>query len=1049
MSQSLFQIYNASAGSGKTFTLVKSYLKILLVSKSAFSFNRILALTFTNKAVAEMKSRIIESLMQFASEDILTKPTPLFENLITELEVDAEFIHNKSKSLLETIIHNYASFNVSTIDKFNHSLIRTFALDLNLPVNFEVELDSQGLLSKAVDNLISQAGSNKDLTKILVDFAIEKADDNKSWDITLEFNTVANLLLKESDIPYLNSFKQKSLSDFGKLRKSLHQNSKLLEEQITEKCDKALDLILQNPLEESDYNRKTLPSHFKKVKIAPSSSHYNNKLGENLSNNTSIYKKTLDDSKKATIESILPEINTLYNAVKSLVFEHIFLKNALNNITPLSVLNAISQSLNTIKKEDDLLLISEFNSLISNEIKSQPAPFIYERIGEKFKHFFIDEFQDTSQLQWENLIPLIDNSITSVNDHNQIGSAMIVGDAKQAIYRWRGGKAEQFINLYNGHIPFHIENSSVSVNNLPTNYRSCKNIVSFNNSFFDWVSTNCFSNPTHSKIYDQAKQNTHIEEDGFVEISFLKLQDEDKTELYCLEVESSIKRAIENGFTYNDICIIVRKSKSGIAIAQHLNTVDIPIISSESLLLSNSKDVVFIDSILRQSVENSNNELKLEALNYIAIKLLPEDKHHDFFIKLLPLDQTQLFEQLKTLGIEFNWNLCLQLPIYESVEYIIRSFNLHENSNAYIQFYLDEILDFSQKSSSISEFLEYWDRKKDKLSIVAPEGDNAVQIMTIHKSKGLEFPVVIFPFANEKIYYEKGPKTWFPVDPENYSGFNWLYLNYNKDLSQVEPVGEQLHIERQSTLELDSINLLYVVLTRAVEQLYIISEYKPNSKNELQENTYQSLLFNYLNNKSLWNSNQLVYTFGNEKREQSAKPLKSNTLQKQFISVSRTQHNLNILTKSGSLWDTHQGSAIAKGNLVHDIMAEIKSETDIEDAIKRFLSKGQLSEEQAQLLSLKIKKLLLHPKLKPLYTVGLQSFNERDIICDNGQLLRPDRIVFLNTSEIAIIDYKTGKHNPLYEQQLQIYQDALQKMGYGIKAKILVYINDDITVKEF
>ncbi|OIQ27732.1 MAG: hypothetical protein BM564_11685 [Bacteroidetes bacterium MedPE-SWsnd-G2] len=1049
MSQPLFQIYNASAGSGKTFTLVKSYLKILLSSKSAFSFNKILALTFTNKAVGEMKSRIIESLMQFSSEDILTNPTPLFDNLKTELDVNAEFIHEKSKLLLETIMHNYASFDVSTIDKFNHSLIRTFALDLNLPVNFEVELDSQGLLSKAVDNLISQAGSNKELTKTLVDFAIEKADDNKSWDITLEFKAIANLLLKESDIPFLNSIKQKSLSDFSELRKALNQRINQLEEQIILNSDKAIDLLTQPPLEETDYTRKTLPNHFKNAKKRPSSALYSNKLGENLSNNTGIYKKSIDDDKKAIIDSILPEITALYTDTKALVFDFIFIKNALKNITPLSVLNAISKSLNTIKKEDDLLLISEFNSLISDEIKSQPAPFIYERIGEKFKHFFIDEFQDTSQLQWENLTPLIDNSITGVNDQNQTGSAMIVGDAKQAIYRWRGGKAEQFIKLYNGHIPFQIEKSSVSIKNLPTNYRSCKSIVTFNNQFFDWVSANSFSNETHSQIYAQAHQEIHLEEEGFVELSFLDIKNEDKTELYCLEVESTINKALENGFSYHDICIIVRKSKSGIAIAQHLNAVDIPIISSETLLLSNSKEVNFIDAILRQTTESENSELKLDVLNYIAEQQLPTDKHHDFIARLIPLDQNQMFNQLSELNIEFNWNLCLQLPLYESVEYIIRRFNLNNSSNAYIQFYLDEVLDFSQRSSSISEFLEYWDRKKDKLSIVAPEGDNAVQIMTIHKSKGLEFPIVIFPFANEKIDYEISPKTWFPVSPENYSGFNWLYLNYNKEIAQVNATGEQLHLERQSTLELDSINLLYVVLTRAVEQLYILTEFKPNKQNTLPEKTYQSLFFNYLNSNGLWSPEQMVYQFGIRARSLKAKQLKSNTLQKLLISVSRSAHNLNIITKSGVLWDTNQESAIAKGNLIHDIMAEIKTTADIENALGRFVNKGELSQEQAGLLSVKIKELILHPSLKSLYQIGLNSYNERDIITAEGQRLRPDRIVFLTDNEVSIIDYKTGKHNPIYEQQLQSYQDVLQKMGYVVKAKILVYINDDITVKEF
>ena len=250
-----------------------------------------------------------------------------------------------------------------------------------------------------------------------------------------------------------------------------------------------------------------------------------------------------------------------------------------------------------IELNSDLLLISEFNSIISNEINAQPAPFIYERIGEKFKHYFIDEFQDTSQLQWQNLIPLVDNALSGENLKGETGSAMIVGDAKQAIYRWRGGKAEQFIDLYSKKVkPFVI---TQEVKNLPTNYRSTKSIVNFNNAFLKHVSDFAFSNIEHQTIYKNSHQDQFIKEDGYVELSFLdiKNEDEDKDELHCQKVFETIEKVKANGFDLKDICVITRKSKEGIAIAEYLSSRQIPVISSESLLLKNSPEVNFINSI--------------------------------------------------------------------------------------------------------------------------------------------------------------------------------------------------------------------------------------------------------------------------------------------------------------------------------------------------------------------------------------------------------------------------------------------------------------------
>lgn len=1044
-----FTIYNASAGSGKTFTLVKDYLKILFLSKNSIAFKNILALTFTNKAVAEMKGRIIYTLKLFSDDAILITPNSMFKAIVEELNIEPKTLHEKSKKILHTIVHNYAAFDVSTIDKFNHKLIRTFAYDLKLPLNFEVELDSNYVLGKAVDKLIDKAGTNKELTQLLVDFAIEKADDDKSWDIAYDFNNVAKLLVSESDLPFISILKEKSIEDFKILKSDLAKRMKLFESQIKEKAQKVLTLIDECGLQYEDFSRKTLPNHFLKLIELDFYKIYENQLQNNIAENTSIYTQKTPPEISSIIDSILPQIEVEFLEIKSLVFEYLFVKNCLKNVAPLSVLNAITNTLQELKDEDNFLLISEFNSIINTEINAQPTPFIYERLGEKFKHYFIDEFQDTSELQWHNLIPLIDNALSGENLKGETGTAMLVGDAKQAIYRWRGGKSEQFINLYNKtDKPFVIEQN---VKNLPVNYRSTKTIVDFNNMFFNHISDFAFSNEDYAKVYKNSKQDFFNKDDGYIELSFLETKDENKDELFGEKVLQSIHKAIECGYNYGDICIITRKNKEGVALAEFLSNNNISIVSSESLLLKNAPEVNFLINVLKLVIQPKNNELKIAVLNYIATYKLDIKNAHAFYSELVQLDAVAFFNGLKPYGFDFNFQTFSTLPIYEATETVLRQFNLNTSSNAYLQFFLDEVLDYSQKmNASYNGFIEYWERRKDKLSIVASEGDEAVQIMTIHKSKGLEFPVVIFPYANQNIYFDMSPKIWFPVNPDDFNGFSFQYINLNKDLENYNELGAQLYNEYQSKLELDAINLLYVVLTRAINQLYIISEYDLDKAGNEKLNFYSGLFINYIKSQNLWESNITEYIFGSLKTKKEVKEsTKQNLTQSTLISTQKEDHNLNIVTTSGYLWDTEQEKAIEKGNLVHNIMAHIKTESDIEFALDQFMHSGKINSSQEKELKPIIINLVNHNVLKPYFNSELTIYNEKDIITREGQILRPDRVVINSKNEAVIIDYKTGLENSKHKEQLYDYQYQLENMNFKVTKKILIYINDTIEVKEF
>nr|WP_321228789.1 UvrD-helicase domain-containing protein [uncultured Psychroserpens sp.] len=1050
--KSQFTIYNASAGSGKTYTLVKDYLRLLFQSKSRLAFRNILALTFTNKAVGEMKERIIDMLKEFSEEKIIDKPNDMFKDLAKELAISPKDLHYKSKTLLEIIVHNYAAFDISTIDKFNHKLIRTFAFDLKLPINFEVELDTASILAKAVDKLIDKAGSDEELTKVLVDFAIEKTDDDKSWDISYDFNAIAQLLVKENDIEYLNNLKDKNLSDFKTLKTNLQQQLKVLTSHITEVANSVLSLIEKSQLEHNDFTSSYLPKHFIKLSEKNFNASFSTKWQIDLIEGGSMYPKRVSPEVGDTIESLRSQLIDAFLGTKTALFKIKFLKNALKNITPLSVLSAISKTLQVIKDEDDILLISEFNAIINTEIKEQPAPYIYERIGEKFKHYFIDEFQDTSQLQWENLIPLINNVVSGENLKGETGTAMLVGDAKQAIYRWRGGRAEQFIDLYNKDSkPLAIEQV---VKNLPDNYRSHKTIVEFNNTFFNHVADVAFTNEKHQQIYKNASQNVIIDKTGYVEISFLNTEDRDKNELQCEAVLNTIKKAESNGFKRQDICIIVRKKKEGFAIAEFLSDLNIDIISSESLLIKNSPEVQFISQIITLSLQPENDEIKTTLLNFIAENKLQLDDKHDFYEGLVHLKNNTFFEKLNTHGFEFNYSEFLQLPIYEAIESIIRGFELNKTSNAYLQFYLDEVFDYSQKyNASFQGLLDYWERKKDSLSIVSPSGKDAIQIMTIHKSKGLEFPVVIFPYANQDIYFDMTPKIWFPVNKDDFNGFSHLYINMNKDLESFNDLGADIYTNYRSQLELDSLNLLYVVLTRAIEQLYIISEYDVDKKTKSEKLTHYSGLFiNYLKSIGQWNDNEMEYNFGKvgKTSEEKIKEEQYITIeQNQLISTRKEEHNLNIITNSGYLWDTAQEKAIERGDLVHHIMAHIKTADDVVSALEHFLNSGIINSNQYEELHDLIIRIVNHVQLQSYFDNTKTIYNERDILSNTGKIFRPDRVVVDSNNQATIIDYKTGLQDSKHKEQLFDYQYILEEMNFKVIKKILIYINEDIVIKEF
>ena len=1051
MQRPSFSIYDASAGSGKTYALVKEYLKIILVAKKNDAYRNILAITFTNKAVHEMKSRIVGSLSEFAKDNPNPKAADLMLDLSRDIQLSVSEIQTKSKQIIKHIIHNYAAFDISTIDKFTHKVIRAFAHDLNLPMTFEVTLDTENLLTEAVDAIIAQAGEDDILTNLLVDFTMQKTDDDKSWDISREILETGRLLLNENNREEVTHFQDKSITEFVEIKSKVAEACKVLEKENSAASQSILDLIEKNGIDSKSFSAGHFPNHLQSIineKFNPKNKTYHE--FDDIKIN-----KTARDRNE--IEAIIPEMIAILDLIYKKFEKRDFYNAFLKNITPLSLLNTVSNELAKIQKEQNVLSIAEFNAIIYREIQNQPAPFIYERLGERYRHFFIDEFQDTSEMQWQNLIPLIDNA-TSSEFEGEKGTLMIVGDPKQSIYRWRGGKAEQFIELSKTHNPFN--NKEKKLFHLGKNYRSYSEVIDFNNKLFYFLSSE-FTNLDYKDLYENhSHQKENNKSGGYVNISFIpkpeKSQDPDgsgedaldKNELYLLATLNTIEKVKKEGFDYQEIVILTRKRSQGIAIANYLTEQNIPLLSSETLMIQNSSDVQMIINVLKYLKNSADIEAKSYFLLYIANHVQNELPVHDFIAKGKEKTQEEEFEKWLT---EFDISLSFQdirkKSLYEAVEIIVSKFlSPTLSGNSYVQYFIDIVLERDVRNQAgIVDFLNYWEKNGEKFSIPSPEGENAVRIMTIHKSKGLEFPVVIMPFADEDYVRKPKDKLWLDAEKETF-GLPKVLIDNS---SAVENYGEEaalVYNQKKQEELLDNINVLYVALTRAEEQLHVISQFlEPNKEGEYPYNT-ASFFIKYLIGIGVYEPSIIEYEFGNSEKLSEKIVEKKEIKTIPLISEILNPKSIKIAQREALMWGTHQQEAIEYGNVIHEILSFVKTKSDVDLAILKALENGLIIFNQKEAVYKSIQEIVNHSELENYFAEGNEILNEQTIIQKEGKTIKPDRMVLAKNKEVFLLDYKTGTHNPKYQLQLENYQNAIEKMGFKVTKKSLVYIGEEIKV---
>ena len=1042
-----FQVYNASAGSGKTYTLTKEYLKILLVAPANDTYKKILAITFTNKAVEEMKSRIIDSLIAFTKNEVSEKTANFMQEIASEIKLDVPTIQQKSKKILKNLIHNYAAFDISTIDKFTHRIIRTFTHDLNLPTNFDVTLDTEELLKNAIDVVVAKAGEEDELTHVLINFAKSKTDDDKSWDVTLDLYEVSRLILNEEHFFNFGKLSDKSVDDFTKISEKIKLKIASNKLKIKENAKFILDDFASNNLTEEDFDRKTFYNHVV------------NLFKEKATDYDYVNEKEILVPKKSNNSEAIYRLAPAWKEKLSLIYkaknENALFDLIVKNMIPLSLINVIYKEYKQLQEDQNVLSISDFNTIINNEIKDQPAPFIYEHLGDRYRHYFIDEFQDTSQLQWENFIPLIDNALASEDLDGTKGSLLIVGDPKQSIYRWRGGKAEQFIDLSTTVNPF--SNNEKSVENLPKNYRSYSEVIDFNNQFFQFLSGE-FTNEAYQKLYKEtAEQEINEKTGGFVSVTFLddtieineEISDDDtiteKDKQYLSKTLEIIQQSLANGFDYSDIVLLTRKTKNGVLLANFLTENNIPIISSETLLIQNASEVKFIINFLEYLDSANNQESKINWLYFVATTKVDKNKIHDFIVSAKDTSETDLQKYLASYGCDISFENCRKKSLYDAVENIVNVFIKEKTTISYVQYFLDLVLERNVKyQTSIADFLEYWKKSGFKQSIPSPEGEKAIRIMTIHKSKGLEFPVVIYPFADDSLN-PRSNNIWIPMEDESVDMPQALVKN-NKILEKYSGTTKEIYQTKSQEEILDTINVLYVALTRAEEQLHIISSYKITSKGEIATSkTLATYFINFLSQKATFSLEQKEYVFGNPTRQSQPKIFDKNKADIESVKKVLDFSSIRIAKKEALMWGTLKQDAIEFGNIIHQILSNITTKNDLQSALTKSVDEGLIQQSQKSIFEDKIKQIIHHPELEDYFNPNYSIFTEHNIISPNEINLKPDRLVIHN-SEAFLIDYKTGAQNEKHKKQIANYVRVIEKMNLKVTKKVLLYIGEDIKI---
>ena len=1093
-------LYSASAGSGKTYTLTIEYLKMALSEvETKGYFRRILAVTFTIKAAEEMRQRILQFLADISdypafintSDSDQPKVLAILNKIQTELADEGVILEKEELALrasitLQQILQDYGLFSVMTIDSFVQRLSASFIDELNLPNQYEVLLDSNQLIHDLINRLLDQVNNQGDpeLTELILSFANQEILEGRNWNRMRDsLHAFLKISLDEKYQAIEPQLASIQVTDFLRLEDQLRSSMANMVAEVGKIANQFNDLITSIGLDDSlfYYGSKgpvgIMRSIAQKPEVADKPySYLRNAINENVWSSGKA-----NAAEKVSIEqhsSELSDLGSKFLEIQSLYAKRYhFMHWVLKDLKKMALLNLIQKELRLYQKDHSAIPISEFSKRVYEVISQDPIPFIYEKLGDRYFHIFIDEFQDTSILQWKNFMPLIENA-TSIGK-----KSLLVGDVKQAIYKFRGGEVSLIASLstqdYSLISAQFQENSldeqrfdyllnQVNSKALADNYRSAKEIVEFNNAFYHSLTSNesltslcSLIKPLYGSNLLQNPQVSASDFSGNVDLLvYLKSSEnygftEPENEFMFEQVLNLIHHNLNLGFRYKDLAILTRKNKHSRYLALRLKEKGIPVISSDSLLVHYSPVVGFILSFL-SSKENPDESLFLYEIVYqfaeftgfsvdkMELECIGElsgktafDKAYEYFA--LKGYVIPVFTDL------LNW-------VYE----LVSVFDLlnHSSGQEYLWKFLDILNDYVVlKDKSVVNFLQHFNQNRNSYCISSSSTENAVTISSIHKSKGLEYPVVILPFINwtyapdsEKIWFDLSELDIPELEMENSNTLNFVYGRVNSfEPATISELTGQIQAEKDAIL-LDSLNMLYVATTRPKQALHLIltvpNEDMHNRTIATFENSVGKLLHefaekqgtkmdlpDFLQTETSWSS--AYYTFDKvsyvPKIQHDDKLIQNKKVQVRLQNIPSSIH-LRVNTSQSDLY-TAASKKREIGNQLHDLLAQLP---DI-DAWPSLRAKSKLDTS-------KLDDLLSLEKIQVFFKKDLLAFKEVDLLCPDGSIVRPDRVNKVG-DDLQVIDFKTGKPKPEHHTQINKYKQTLISMGHSVCKGVLIYVD--------
>jgi len=1068
-------VYKASAGSGKTFTLAVEYIKHLILNPRAY--RQILAVTFTNKATAEMKERILQQLYGIWVSDPASEP---YLNRIREdlqrKSLSEDNIRLAAGTALQYMLHDYSRFRVETIDSFFQSVMRNLARELELSPNLNIELNNTEVLSDAVDSLIEKLTPSSPVLAWLLDYINERIADDKRWNVSNEIKRFGWNIFDEGYIEQGEGLRQqlKDPNTIKLYRNELREMETEALEQMKGFYDQFIGELEAHALTPEDLKggARGIGSYFRKLR--------DGRLSDKDTVNATL-KNSLDDAKNWATKTSAQKNDIIRLAETSLLpllqdAETFRPRNnkivnscrlSLQHLNKLQLLAHIDEEVRELNREHNRFLLSDTNALLHNLVRDGDSSFVFEKIGANIRNVMIDEFQDTSRMQWDNF------KILLLEGLSQGADSLIVGDVKQSIYRWRNGDwgILNALGTKDSSFPF-----PVRVETLKTNRRSETNVIRFNNNLFTAaveylnmlhlkeLQEDC--HPLQRAYADVAQESPRTEAKGYIKATFLEPDEEhDYTELTIISLGEEVQRLLEAGVKLNDITILVRKNKNIPPIADYFDkTMHLPVVSDEAFRLDASQAICMLIDALRYL---SNPEDKVACASLMMNYELGIKKQGGDWDSLLTAKPEEALPVAFVTGME---TLRL-MPLYELLEELFSLFDMKriEEQDAYLFSFFDAVTEYLQNNSSdLDAFIRYWNETLCNKTIPSGEMDG-IRILSIHKSKGLEFHTVLIPFCDWKLENETNNQLiWCSPTEAPFSTLDIVPVNYSSTMA--ESVYRQNYLDERLQLWVDNLNLLYVAFTRAGKNLIFWCK-------KGQKGTMSELLANALpqvaaqesdenwDEEEPYENGELCSSkhTGTDEHLPEAPKVSANRLaqkpDKLPVHMESMRHDIEFRQSNRSA-DFIQGvdeeesdnRFINRGRLLHTLFSAIETEEDIDNAIDQLVFEGIIGKPETEE---KIRELTHHafslPQVQDWYSGSWHLFNECDIIWqERGELRtrRPDRVM-MRGNEIVVIDFKFGKQNKKYNKQVQGYMQLLTRMGY-LKENIegyLWYVEEDLIEK--